>query len=172
MEELKRALRKLPHEEYEEAIGYYEEYLDDAEDQEKAIKKLGSPKQVAAKIFADYASKPTNKVSALTVFLIICSFPFLLPIGIALLALLFALVVAIAALYNSFFALILSGIVGLVASFALIATSPLTTLFFVGFGLFSFALGYFVIRGLIALTRVMFDSLSKLGVKTLRRFAK
>ena len=55
--ELKNQLRKLPDEDREDAILYYFEYLADAgpESAEEAMKKLGSPADLAAGIRADQA---------------------------------------------------------------------------------------------------------------------
>ncbi len=172
MNDLKRRLGKLPHEDYAEAVDYYESYFAEAESAAAAIEQLGSPEQVAAGIFADQAARPKSKMGLLAIILIICSFPILLPVGIALFALIIALAATIFALFAAFFAVILVGAVGAALSIALIAVSPLTTLFFIGSGLFLIMLGYLVIKGLIVLSRWLISALSKLGVKVLRRFAK
>lgn len=172
MNDLKRRLRKLPHEDYEEAISYYEGYFEDAESPAAAIEQLGTPDQVAAKIFADTAARPKNKMGLMAILLIICSFPILFPLGLALFILIIALAATLFALIVAFGAVALVGIVGAALSFALIAVSPITTIFFVGLGAFMLMLGYLVIKGLIVVSRWLIRALSNLGVKILRRFAK
>lgn len=55
--ELQRSLRRLPKEERENALGYYTEYLDDAEDPDAAMERLGPPKALAASILTQCADK-------------------------------------------------------------------------------------------------------------------
>lgn len=61
---LKMELVKLPKEELEDVIQYYTEYLEEAEDEAKAIEELGSPNKIAAQIKADYAVKQLDKMDA------------------------------------------------------------------------------------------------------------
>ena len=171
MEQLKTHLKRLPHEEYNEAVEYYEEYLEEGGDE--VIEGLGTPKQVAAKILADYASNPKErKVNVWIVLLSLCGIPILLPIGIALIAVAFALFVTVFALIAAGAAVIISGIVSGVTSFVFILQDPLSTVFFIGYGMFSVALGYFAVVGLWGLFKRMKVGFSKLGGKVLRRFAK
>ena len=57
LEQLRRQLRDLPQEEIDNAIRYYEEYLDEAgpENMEQVMAQLESPEKVAAQIRADLA---------------------------------------------------------------------------------------------------------------------
>lgn len=59
LERLEQLLIVLPYEEREEALQYYTDYFDDAgvENEEKVIRELGSPEEVAAKIRAGYAGE-------------------------------------------------------------------------------------------------------------------
>ncbi len=170
--DLKYRLRKLPHDDYEEAMTYYEEYFAEADNDQAAIRELGTPEQVAAKIFADSAAKPKGGLGALAIILIICSFPILLPIGLALFALLVALFAVLFALFAAACAIIVYGAVSALASLALIAVNPLTMFLLFGLGLFLFMLGYFAFRGLVILSRAIWRGLAGLGIKVLRRFAK
>lgn len=63
IEELKGHLSSLPREELDSAVKYYEEYLEDSEDVEEAIKSLGSPKSVAGQILSDMGrtEEPTTE---------------------------------------------------------------------------------------------------------------
>lgn len=51
---LREGLQKLPPEEVESAVSYYTEYLDDAEDEQRAIDELGEPAKIAQQILAEY----------------------------------------------------------------------------------------------------------------------
>ena len=56
LEELGRLLADLPEEERKAAILYYDDYLQDAgqENEQDVIRELGGPEKVAATIRADY----------------------------------------------------------------------------------------------------------------------
>ena len=95
---LRAELSKLPAEEVDAAIEYYEEYFDEAgpEREAEVIRELGSPKKVASQIKSEYAVKmldqekrPTAKkgLSAIWWILIgICSAPISIPLAIFLVA--------------------------------------------------------------------------------------
>lgn len=125
---LRSLLTKLPAEEIDSALRYYEEYLDEADDEAEAIRKLGSPEQIAARILADFekqdepkplpsvsedAVKPEKKRSVWQtiglVFLLICASPLLISLGAAALAialsLLAVLISVIISVIAPFFAL-------------------------------------------------------------------
>lgn len=59
MDVLKNKLNKLPKEEFENAIKYYEEYFDEAgsENENKVIEELGSPYAVSSQIIAEFTLK-------------------------------------------------------------------------------------------------------------------
>lgn len=54
MKKLSDALRVLPDEERLSALSYYEEYFNDAEDEERAVVELGTPEYVARTILEDF----------------------------------------------------------------------------------------------------------------------
>ena len=148
MKQLEARLKKLPQEEYAEAINYYEQYFEDAANDEEVIAKLGSPDAVASKIFADFATDDTKPKSWKTVWIVILAIfasPIALPIALALVIVTVVLVIAAFVVIVSFAAsgvvAILSGIFGAVLSFAFLIYSPASTLFFVGYGLLCAALG-------------------------------
>ena len=104
---LRERLTGLPAEEVQSALRYYEEYLDEAENEEEAIRSLGSPEQIAARILADFeqqdAAKPAAPAAAKKeeapskkrdpwktaglVLLLICASPLLLALGAVALSL-------------------------------------------------------------------------------------
>lgn len=57
MRQLESRLKKLPKEDFERAIEYYEEYFAEAgaENEQKAIEDLGSPQEAADQIIRDFA---------------------------------------------------------------------------------------------------------------------
>ena len=52
MEQLKRYLRRLPKEDYENAVEYFSEYFDEAgpENEQQMMKDLGDPKEAAREV--------------------------------------------------------------------------------------------------------------------------
>jgi uncharacterized membrane protein len=177
LEQLRKELSRLPQEEITRAIDYYEEYFDEAgeENFQAAMEDLGSPASIAPQILQDIAARritqPAKSIkdSAKSIWLVILAL-FAAPIGLPLAA---AFVITIAALVFSAFAIIGSLIV---ASFALaiggvlaiplsiIALIPhgLDALFPLGAGLASLGLGvigtYFTLQwgkeGLLAIARL------------------
>ena len=63
LEELGRLLADLPEEERKAAILYYDDYLQDAgqENEQDVIRELGGPEKVAATIRADYYGRLNKK---------------------------------------------------------------------------------------------------------------
>ncbi len=68
MEQLKVKLKRLPKEDFERAVEYYEEYFAEAgeENEQKAIEDLGSPQEAAEQIICDmalaYSKEPVQNV--------------------------------------------------------------------------------------------------------------
>lgn len=60
LKELNRCIQALPVEEQEEAMDYYNNYFDDADDDEKVIDELGSPEELAEVIKEKFACVPTE----------------------------------------------------------------------------------------------------------------
>lgn len=99
MTELRSKLAKLPHEELESAVGYYEEYFEEAgiENEERALQELGSPSQIARQIMADFVIKESEltpsspKKGVWTIWVIVLAIlasPIALPLGIVCLTML------------------------------------------------------------------------------------
>ena len=129
---LREKMQGLPDEEIIAALRYYEEYLDEAENEAEAIEGLGDPEQIAARILADCekqaaevaetsaaskeAAQKKKKRSpwktAGTVVLIVCASPLLIALGAV------ALSVAIAMA-----AVVLSVMIGIIAPFFAMSVS-------------------------------------------------
>ena len=63
LKELKNCIQALPIEEQNEALDYYFNYFEDANDDEKVISELGSPEELAEEIKAKFACVPATKES-------------------------------------------------------------------------------------------------------------
>lgn len=120
MEQLKQKLKRLPKEEFDKAIEYFEEYFADAgeENTAEAIENLGSPQVAAEQIIREIAIDNSNSGKAKTdvkkgisgvwiAVLAVLASPIALPVAIAIAAVLFAFVAAVAAIL---FAIGISGI--------------------------------------------------------------
>lgn len=178
---LRKELKKLPPEEIVAATEYYEEYFAEAapltgEGEEaataqaaaeaKLIEEIGSPKAVAAQIKSEYASrvlsgdetlkeKPTvgHKISALWWILLgVLAAPVALPIAIALLVVLFAVVISFFAVSV---AVLVGGIAAVVFGIISLATAFSTGLMFLGGGLALVALAVLIGIALIALVKLL-----------------
>ena len=185
---LEQALSRVSEEERIAALDYYNEYFDDAgeENEQKVIEELGSPAQIAARIRADSAVKKLNEdtkpsvkkgISAVWwVILAIFAAPIALPlaIGAAALAigLLAALIGIIIALIASVAAFFVAGIVVVVSGIAVLATSIPTAIFTIGVGLAT--LGVTILIGILVVlaARGMFSGVAKGMNKQLNKKTK
>lgn len=61
LKELKSCIQALPIEEQNEALDYYYNYFEDANDDEKVISELGTPSKLAEEIKAKFACVPATK---------------------------------------------------------------------------------------------------------------
>ena len=154
LKELRRELERLPFEERESAIAYYEEYLDEAglENEADAIRGFGSPASIAAGLRAEEAvSTPatTPKEGAKKSWLVILavfSAPIAFPLLIAAAAVVFSLFVAVASIVFAFgvtsIALVGGGIATIIVGFsAILSAGGITTMFFAGGGLLIIGIG-------------------------------
>ena len=129
MKKLNALLSDISPEEREEALQYYNDYFDDAgpEQEARILAELGSPEQVAWKIKAglsgdDSAPRPSNPPSGkkernlwkLLAIILLCILlaPFVIPVGIGVLAVLLSVIIAVIATVA---AILVSGIVIFIA---------------------------------------------------------
>ncbi|MCL2739676.1 MAG: DUF1700 domain-containing protein [Oscillospiraceae bacterium] len=141
---LKQLLKRLPHDEYNEAISYYEQYFADGGE----VKE--SPEQVARQILADFATAPIGNDSnrpakagtkIWIIILSIFSMPLLLPLGITAISLVFAMFAVIFSLFISGIAIIFGGVLSGIASLILLPISPFTAFFCMGWCCIAIAIG-------------------------------
>ena len=108
MEQLKKYLKRLPKEDYDNAIEYFSEYFDEAgaENEQQVMKELGEPKEAAGELLLNLLQETTTHSPAKTkrspgkiillAFLVLCASPVSLALLIGALGVLFAVVVVIA----------------------------------------------------------------------------
>ena len=113
MEQLKKYLKRLPKEDYDNAIEYFSEYFDEAgaENEQQVMKELGEPKEAAGELLLNLLQETTTHSPAKTkrspgkiillAFLVLCASPVSLALLIGALGVLFAVVVVIAAVIFS-----------------------------------------------------------------------
>jgi uncharacterized membrane protein len=169
MGELKKLLRRLPHEEYNEAINYYEQYFEDG----GVINE--TPKQAAMNILADFVGRPDEKSSGqkvLVTILTIFSLPILAPLGASLAAVVACLYAVMFSLLAAGGAVALGGLASAVASVRFLFVSPQTTVFFFGAGLLCIAVGMALVLGSWALIKKSSVKFAKIGGSILRRFTR
>ncbi len=184
--ELRAKLKRLPSTEVNNALAYYDEYLNDAgpEHEQETIEALGTPAEVAATIIGDYAIKDvqdeTGKQSAKrglsSIWIVILGLlvsPLALPLALALIVILIALLITVFALMFSLFssaiAIALTGLVGFVAGAISIFQSVSTGLFYIGAGLVMAALGIALFMATLQLLRLCIRGIALLGAKLLKK---
>jgi len=183
MNELKHKLRRLPYEETQNAVSYYEEYFDEAgaENEEQTIAALDSPAAVAAKIIGEYAitsaelaeNAPRKKSNILLITLLaIFASPIAFPIAIAILAIMFSVVVVIFSFFIAGAATAFAGIVFVFAGFWSFTAGFGTGLFHLGLSALTIAIGASIVLGTMQLGRIIFIALQKWMGKLLVRRSK
>lgn len=170
MEQLRKKLKKLPQEDFNKALDYFEEYFAEAgeENAAQAIEDLGAPKVAAENIIMEFAIG--NSVSqdakkdvrkgirgVWVVILAIFASPIALPIVVALVAVLLMLVISVLMVLISIgltgVALVLSAIIVFLSGFTMVTQSLAVTLVCIGMGLLMLALGVLAVYASYLLIR-------------------
>lgn len=119
---LQKYLRKLPKQDYEDAIDYFNEYFSDTDEegQQKLMEELGSPKKAASDLMyhlldqklqengKDEKSEKSKKGITLIAILAILSTPVTIPLFIALVAILLSAAICVACVLMSDFLFVVS----------------------------------------------------------------
>jgi uncharacterized membrane protein len=186
LEELRKRLTGLPEEDIEERIAFYSELIDDRMEEglteEQAIAETGPIDQIVSQIIAETPLHKLVKASANSrkrmsggqIALIAAGSPLWAALGVAVLAVLFALylvlwglVFALWVVFGSFVVSALGSIAGCVYQF--IQGQPLQALMCLGAGLFLAGLSIFLFFGCLSVTKGM-AKLSRrilVGIKSL-----
>lgn len=188
LKKLRGKLQRLPAHEIDAALAYYEEYFDEAgeENEQRVIQQLGSPSHVASQIMADYALKDLEAASTSTkknmsaiwlIILAIISAPLSLPLLVVAIALIFSfgavifsfIIAIIATMLGIFF----GGIVALISGFFILAQDWATALLFMGVGFIVTGLGILlfpiVARLIKTIVVVCVEALGKLFHKIMKK---
>lgn len=181
MRQLKKKLKRLPKEDFERAVEYYEEYFAEAEDEEKAIEELGPVQEAAHAIICDmacgYAKEPAQDmkkgmdalwVAVLAVF----AAPVALPLLCAGAAVVFSVLLAIAMIFLAAaladVGIVIAGVFAAVASFSVLAKSVPVFLTCLGAGIFCCGAGLLAGYAVCGLWRMFIHQMVKLvgmGIK-------
>lgn len=187
MDQLKKRLSKLPFDEVREAVDYYEQYFDEAgeENEQAVLAELGSPAGVASQIIADFAVKDavTEKTAKRgfstmwTVILAVFASPIALPIAFIIvftaLMLVFSLIMFIFAIGATGVGAVLGGIMYLVAGILLLVKDFPAAVLMLGFALIMAGIGAALIIATAAVSKKCFGWLARLvGRFILRRNGK
>lgn len=164
MEELKKHLRRLPKEDFDKAIDYFEEYFADAgvENEAQVIEDLGSPDFAAKEIITTIAIKNTEEptkdvkkgLNAVWVgILAICAAPIALPLafvfGLVFILIIFCILLLFACLLLAGVLLTIMGPFSIVAAFMVLTSSVPVFISCIGIGLASTGLGLLIIYGMV-----------------------
>jgi len=156
IKELRRKLESLPFEEREDAVSYYEEYLEEAgpEGEAEAIKNFGTVEEVAARIMGEKQRKTTSPPPEYTaspkkqgmssttkIILIIVTLPLTIPLASSVLGVLLGVFGTILGFGLAGIGMIGGGLFTLVSSFWVATSSAPTFIFFLGTALVVLALG-------------------------------
>lgn len=185
LKQLQKYLRRLPKEDYEQAMEYFEEHFDDAgpENEQQVLEDLGSPREAAAELLENLLNQKTEvsesgKKSSLGKNVLIAILAMLAaPIGVPLLLagilLLFAGVLLIVSLLVCAFAIVLSGVlVGgklLIRGIVAIPYSVSGFCLISGFGIFSIGLSILICLGLCKLCGLIERGIVSIVKKVLQK---
>lgn len=176
LKELRRELQPLSFDEQEDAISYYEEYIQESDNEEEAIKLLGSPKDIAKGLRTESAiTKPpkTIKEGASKLWILIVAIfaaPIALPLLITIIGLIFGLAFGFFGIVLGFFVISIrvlgSGLFTLISSFLMMHLGFTTFLFYFGTGLAFTGLGIlatlsmiFIIKKLLSIVITILRSI-------------
>jgi len=186
--ELKERLYKLPPEELQEALEYYEQYFEEAgaDHEQEALAKLGTPAQAAAQIIGNFSikaperSQNSAKTGLSTLWLVVLAIfasPIALPLAVAAAAVALSLVIVLLSVLLSVgasgLAVLVAGAAGLIVSIPLLFYSAGNALFYGGAGLFCLGFGAALLIATVYISKKCFNWLAGwLGKFLLRRGAK
>lgn len=178
---LDKYLRKLPKEDYQEAMDYFSEYFEEAgpENEAQVIAELGTPKEAARDIISrlldekiiDQEKTPKSRVSMVWLaILAILSAPVTLPLALflflAVITILALGVAAIAVVLSLGVAFLTSGIYMLFDSWSYLNISFSATALSFGLGLLALSLSLLALLAAGAVCKVVGRSIVNLARKT------
>ncbi len=170
LKRLWNALRFLPRDERDDAMQFYTEHLNEAQDEQAAIAALPSPEQIAGRLMNELGIEPKRGVSPGMVVLIILSLPITIPLAstafalaVAFFSVLLTLSLVPLILSLSFFAVGIAFLVFLVPAFL---HNVATGILFLGMMLISLSLCVltgilfiYVIKGFFRFIRLIYRAI-------------
>lgn len=185
---LGRELRRLPKEDYDEAMAYFIEYLDEAgpDNEQQAFEDLGSPQQAAEEIIMKKAQENLSSteqssvkkgfskiwVGILAVFAAPIALPVALAVVIVICALAFSVLAVVFSLGVSGVALTAGGIATALAPLVCILSEPASVMATTGLGLVSTGLGILVMIWMRRLFMICLRSCMKVFGRIVARVRK
>ena len=181
LSELREKLKRLPQDEIDAAVNFYDEYFNDAgiQREQNVIDELVSPSAVASKIIGEYAvsdAEIPRKRGFKPLWIVILAV-FASPVAVPLACAAFIVVLSLFIVFISFVisgaAMAFAGIAAIIAGLWALHASLSTGMFFVGYGLFTIAAGTAAFMGTVKLSRITFSGIQKLlGRFLIRRGSK
>lgn len=114
LSELKSKISKLPHEEYEDAVNYFVEYIEDSglESYEDICKELGTPKEAASELMVGLLNNKNARKRNPSIILIAILAILSAPVSVPIFILLVCILITIGMLIVSVFIMLVAGVVG------------------------------------------------------------
>lgn len=187
MKKLAYQLRRLPKEDFDKAMDYFEEYFEDAgiENEQKAIEDLGAPEEAASALILDLAqenaAKPPKtmkrRFSALWIaILALFAAPIALPLALCILAVIASLILGILAVVGGILVTALAAVagsmLGIIGGIAIIPQTFGGGLVTIGLSLMLIGCGILVTYFTILLARWIIIKLAGLLGKLVRKGGK
>lgn len=174
---LRHRLRRLPKEDFDKAVAYFEEYFEDAgpEAEQQAAADLGAPEAAADSIIRDLAVQNSKEpeqnmkkgFSNIWVgILAVCALPIGLPLALGAGVILFAAAVTVLALIFSLFitafALSVASIPCVGVGVAFLFSVPANGIATIGAGLIGVGVGVWILKGSVSLCRGFLNQMTRL----------
>lgn len=173
---LSHNLRRLPKEDYDRAMEYFEEYFNEAgpAHEQDAIRDLGAPEDASRELIMNLAEKNIEEpprtvrrgVHAVWVGILgVCAAPIALPLLLALFCVIFALFITVFAVLGSLFlaavCVAAGGVVALAGGFILTFHAFADGITTIGMGLFTIGAGTLFVYGSFRLCRWALGKMSQ-----------
>lgn len=198
LNELRKYLKRVPKQDLDDALEYYEEYFEEAgaENEQKVIDELGTPKELAKRIIIecvdknfsdDYESQEIsnevatsddkNKKKNLSPWLVLAAVfalplsPIILALIIVALVVMFAMVIALISLFVSFGAMTIAGLFTAIIGIIVLFVNPTGGLLMFGISLAIAAIGSILFCLVFTLFDLLIKVLSKSGSKLVHKKA-
>lgn len=177
MSRLRNRLRRLPKEDYDRAVNYFEEYFEEAgaENEAQAIEDLGTPESAAEQIIRDFAvenakepAKDAKKgfsavwIGLLAIFAIPVGLPLALAFGAVGIAVALVIVLLVFCVFAMAVSVAVASIPCIVVSVVLLFTSFADGVATLGIGLTGLGVGILLVMGSIELGKWLLHAITRM----------